>query len=382
MRLASKAQDELQRDRILSYCAGARAAHVDNAGRLPHTAVPTSLCPFCHVRVSDGTEICSNCGERFPWITHIDQIQGLIKERESNRVRAALTLAEELYGAARGGKPVSVAAIKGFVTALLVPRMVIVAGSVIAGLVLIAQTFILYKQTQFLDIQARAAQIEQEARLRERITPLQALTSHWSVLVSVYEREIFTLNCGKTCHEVDLTFIPPTSALGSAWFVPEAVQGLFAYTSGVQGMQKYVVEDLVRGQFGMKPTYDGDSIRTFATLTANHCGLDPIRATGLADKLQFFGRQTSSVGESLQRGKKDPRGIVDLNEAFDLWDDMVPLNQDTSGRPRRLDVLYELAREGKTYALDAAKTVLSTCNDLLVAERKSLDLMKDDRLSR
>ena len=350
---------------------------MDNAGRPPHTAVPTSLCPFCHVRVSDGTEICSNCGERFPWVTHIDQIQGLIKERESNRVRAALTLAEELYGAARGGKPVSVAAIKGFVTALLVPRMVIVAGSVIAGLVLIAQTFILYKQTQFLDIQARAAQIEQEARLRERITPLQALTSYWSFLVSAYEREIFTLDCGKRCYEVDLTFIPPTLALGSAWRVPEAVQGLFAYTSGVQGMQKHIVEDLLRGQLGMKPTYDEVSIRTFVTLTANQCGLNPIRATYLADKLQLFNRQTSLVGESLQKAQKDPRGIVDLNEVFDLWDNMVPLNQDTSGRPRRLDVLYDLAREGKTYALDAAKTVLSTCNDLLVAERKSLDLMMD-----
>lgn len=310
-------------------------------------------------------------------MTQIDRIQDLIKERESNRVRAAVTLTEELYGAARGGKPVSVAAIKGFVAALLVPRMVIVAGSVIAGLVLIAQTFILYKQTQFLDIQARAAQIEQETRLRERITPLQALTSYWSVLVSAYEREIFTLDCGARCYEVDLTFIPPTSALGSAWLVPEAVQGLFAYTSGVQGMQQHTVEDLVRGQFGMKPTYDEVSIRTFVTLTANHCGLNPIRATYLADRLQYFGRQTSSIDESLQKAKKDPKGIVDLNEAFDLWDNMVPLNQDTSGRPRRLNVLYDLAREGQTYALEAAKTVLSTCNDLLVAERKSLDLMKD-----
>jgi hypothetical protein len=70
---------------------------------------------------------------------------------------------------------VSIAAVKGFITAWLFPRIVIVLGSILGLLFLALQTYILWSQTKILSVQSDAAQIERAERLRERIARANAI---------------------------------------------------------------------------------------------------------------------------------------------------------------------------------------------------------------
>lgn len=142
-------------------------------------AVPSALCPFCKAAVSGEELACPVCAIPFPWSKQRDLLLEQIKERETNRVRATYTLVEELVQSGRTGKPVSLAALKGFLASWLFPRTVIVIGSLAATFFLFAQTYILYNQTQLLGIQAAAAQIDQESKLRDAAVSTARLKQLW-----------------------------------------------------------------------------------------------------------------------------------------------------------------------------------------------------------
>jgi hypothetical protein len=130
---------------------------------------PSATCPFCKAAYEIGCTACPTCQTTFPWTADIERLKDEIKSREPSRVRASLALAEEVVETIRTGKPVSSGAIKGLITAWLLPRTVIVMGYLIGATILALQTWILWNQTQFLATQTRAAQIEQAAKLRERL---------------------------------------------------------------------------------------------------------------------------------------------------------------------------------------------------------------------
>lgn len=126
-------------------------------------------CPYCFAPCEAASEQCAFCGSGFPWAASIRELRNDVKSREVNRGRATATLIEEGWEAARGGKPISVSAVKGFMFAWLFPRSVIVLGSVAAALMLGIQTWILSEQSQLLAGQTAAARMEQDARLEARI---------------------------------------------------------------------------------------------------------------------------------------------------------------------------------------------------------------------
>jgi hypothetical protein len=150
------------------------------------------ICPYCRASNSDGASKCVECGTIFPWSAEIAKLHDELKSRETNRIRAAATLVSEIFSAAQGGKPVSMAAVMGFVTSWLFPRAMIVLGSIAGALLLGIQTYILWNQTTLLSLQTRAAQIEQAAKLRERVaanavlvTALKRLSQAYSATLSV-----------------------------------------------------------------------------------------------------------------------------------------------------------------------------------------------------
>ena len=113
---------------------------------IPERIMPDSetLCPFCRASMSGDAARCSKCGTAMPWDTQIRALHDEIKSRESSRLRATITLVEEAFDAFSKGKPISLSAIKGLLTAWFFPRAIIVLGSVIGGLILAVQTWIIW----------------------------------------------------------------------------------------------------------------------------------------------------------------------------------------------------------------------------------------------
>lgn len=122
------------------------------------------LCPYCRAACAEGAEVCPQCQAQYPWMWEIGQLRNELKKRETSRLRATMTLVDEM---ARG--KVSREALRGFVGAWLFPRTAIVIGSVIGALVLIVQTYIIWSQTELLAYQAEASKVERAERLRERL---------------------------------------------------------------------------------------------------------------------------------------------------------------------------------------------------------------------
>ncbi len=144
----------------------------------------TLKCLHCGADYVEQEDRCKLCRKEPPWRSEVEALKRQLKEREPNRGRATSTLIEEAFSAARGGPPITVDAIKGFVYAWLFPRTLIVIGSVVTGVALIVQTFILVRQTELLAEQTRqlakqtsAARLSQDERLRERVGEMEALIS-------------------------------------------------------------------------------------------------------------------------------------------------------------------------------------------------------------
>lgn len=110
-------------------------------------------CPFCLVNNPIDANLCSSCLKPFPWIDSELRLTNAIKEREVSRLRATLTLAEDIYKSIREGKPVPVSSIKGMIFSLLMPRAVLIVGSLFGAILLAVQTYLLYRQFIVMDLQ-------------------------------------------------------------------------------------------------------------------------------------------------------------------------------------------------------------------------------------
>jgi hypothetical protein len=168
----------------------------------------SALCPYCKKVYVELDGKCVSCNVLFPWVVDRERLRDEMKEREPNRVRATITLVQELFGWARGEGPPSIAAVRGLVFAWLFPRALIVLGSVIGGLALLLQTWILWNQTALLKSQAVTAQMQQQMWLRDRVTTLQAdvaVLSEYAktTMAGVLANHIAhgETNCDNTCRE-------------------------------------------------------------------------------------------------------------------------------------------------------------------------------------
>ena len=159
------------------------------------TAESMIACLSCGQQTNAASRACTRCGQPFPWSFQYDKLEEQLKAREVNRIRATATLVQEAFEAAKGGKPVSLAAIKGFVTSWLFPRTVIVLGSLIGGVLLLAQTYILWNQTRLLELQTRAAQLEQVLKLKDRLAAISAQTATLTRLREAYGRKLIVPTC-------------------------------------------------------------------------------------------------------------------------------------------------------------------------------------------
>ncbi|CAD6882178.1 hypothetical protein [Methylomonas albis] len=103
-------------------------------------------CPFCAAINRSDAGKCSTCQQPFPWAESEARIINLIKEREISRVRATLTVVEDLYATVREGKPFPVSSLKGLIFSWLLPHAVVIIGSLIGALLLSVQTYLIYQQ--------------------------------------------------------------------------------------------------------------------------------------------------------------------------------------------------------------------------------------------
>jgi uncharacterized protein YjbI with pentapeptide repeats len=133
-------------------------------------------CPFCTAPTTAGAEACSSCGRSFPWVKAEVRLTNLVKEREVSRVRATLTLLEDLNSWAARKKPFPIAAVKGLAFSLLLPSAIIVVGSLLGAAALGVQTYLLFKQLQLQEVQnqilARQSALEvfeKTARFKEML---------------------------------------------------------------------------------------------------------------------------------------------------------------------------------------------------------------------
>lgn len=174
-------------------------------------ASAAAKCPYCRAPYTPAVDACSRCGEAYPWANEINELRDQIKEREISRLRSTATLVEEVIAASRGGKPVSVSAIKGFITAWILPRTMIVLGSVLGAAILGVQTYILWNQTQVMTMQTKAAQFEQSAVLRIRISETARTTASLSGLEKVFAIPIQRVYC--VSDECRRSYLGPTFKL-------------------------------------------------------------------------------------------------------------------------------------------------------------------------
>lgn len=134
-----------------------------------------SKCPYCKETTDANADSCAICREPFPWSAQLAEVSTQLKERDTNRLRTTLTLINEAHKAYTGGPPVSPAAIRGFALSWLLPRTVIVIGSIAGIIILGIQTYILWSQTRLISQQAAASRTDQADRLRERMAHSSSL---------------------------------------------------------------------------------------------------------------------------------------------------------------------------------------------------------------
>lgn len=140
-------------------------------------------CPFCSAENLVDASLCSSCLKSFPWKDTELRLTNAIKEREVSRLRATLTLAEDIYKSVREGKPIPVSSIKGLIFSLLMPRALLIVGSLFGAILLAVQTYLLYRQYTVMELQnsilVRQSQLDifdKTQRFRELLsrTPIDA----------------------------------------------------------------------------------------------------------------------------------------------------------------------------------------------------------------
>jgi uncharacterized protein YjbI with pentapeptide repeats len=110
-------------------------------------------CPFCAAPNPPDAKECQSCKRPFPWASAEERITNAIKERETNRVRATMTLIEDLYGTLQKGKASPLSSLKGLIFSLLFPKAILIVGSIFGGALLAVQTAIIYQQYKLQEAQ-------------------------------------------------------------------------------------------------------------------------------------------------------------------------------------------------------------------------------------
>lgn len=171
-----------------------------------------SSCPYCSTSLENGAKRCASCNSSLPFALEeeIKNLHNLMKERETNRLRATTTLIDEIICSTRENRPISLAPIKGFIASWLVPKTVIMLGSIIGGILLLAQTYIIFQQTQLLSVQTEAAQIDQALKLREKIANTKKSSLNIEKIISIYSKQINSPDCAKfSCDKYSVNLIKP-----------------------------------------------------------------------------------------------------------------------------------------------------------------------------
>lgn len=171
-------------------------------------------CPYCQAAYKEEDGKCAECKALFPWAIEAREIREDIKSREVNRGRATFTLIEEIYKYGKEGKPVSMAAMKGFAFAWLFPRTVILLGSILAGAVLVVQTAIIYRQNELIEGQNElmqkqtvAMQLEHTEKLRLRIAANAELVDRLTELSNVKMTGFADFNHDWSSDLLDVTYM-------------------------------------------------------------------------------------------------------------------------------------------------------------------------------
>lgn len=258
----------------------------------PPSEVRSFDCPYCNAPQLPDALDCTSCGRKFPWSLHLEKMYDELKEREPNRLRATATLVQEAFSAARGGKPVSVSALKGFVTSWLLPRTVIVLGSLAGGVLLAAQTYILWNQTKLLSQQTAAAQVEPLAKLRDRVSALNAQATSIQRLRSAYSPELSLPDCPvSACNTPLRNTLSGIREDKPVLPAPEVARLLLALTEQLASMSQNADKIVQQPELRIRDKEGDNNIAVVTNLVrpaATSCLLDSGKVAFLIDRANAF----------------------------------------------------------------------------------------------
>lgn len=119
-------------------------------------------CPSCKQEVKIHNNSCEQCNAEFPWISEVKRLEGMIKARETSKLRAASTFFKDYRNAKKTGDPIPFESIKGLLNAWLFRSgMIIFAiGGIVTSGIAIAQLYLLKNQEAILKQQTDLMQKE------------------------------------------------------------------------------------------------------------------------------------------------------------------------------------------------------------------------------
>lgn len=119
-------------------------------------------CPYCKASNSLDVKACINCGEGFPWMVNDESLKNLIRERETNIMRATVTIFEELYQSTKESRPFNLAVVRGFINAYFFNRSVFIVGSILGIVAVCFQTGLIYLQYKQINEQNQLIEVQNQ----------------------------------------------------------------------------------------------------------------------------------------------------------------------------------------------------------------------------
>lgn len=326
-------------------------------------------CPYCRGSIVADAATCLHCQEPLPWASEIARLQEQLKERETSRLRATFTLVDELMGASKSGKPVSMAAIKGFITSWLFPRTVIILGSLLGGAVLVAQTVILYNQTNLLDTQAKAAQIEQEGKLRERIANLSNFAIAAKLIHTIYSEEGPEAPCAEGDNGCLNRVIFQTNTF--EWYEPlaehyAAVMKDQIYRMRVESRDKELVARITGAT-------DLSAINAYLESLTSACQMEPEAASSLVWSLALFDDNRKRMNEAIAAQKRESTQFGAVHAALK---DYGKFSTEPSRNPVKIGDFYKHADYQRDRVAKTLKPLVDACELELAEARADHNLMR------
>lgn len=172
-------------------------------------------CPYCREAcLRPDMSSCPKCQAPLPWAAVAKELRDEMKARETSRLRATATLVHEISGALSGGPRPSIQAVTGLVNAWMLPRVVLVVGSMLGGIAVVLQLFVLMKQTEVMqgqtELLARQT-ISTDAQLAEiyraRIARLEAVRAGLVPLYQHMENPMSPVCAPDKCPDVTIADI-------------------------------------------------------------------------------------------------------------------------------------------------------------------------------